>query len=87
MEAPAVILISFAKLSPDELSMITRKSFFIRWLTISNDDKPQDKHSVIDVEHIQSGASQRVSSPEEANLWMREIDAEDMGKSKESESG
>lgn len=65
--------------------MITRKSFFIRWLTVSNDDKPQDEHSVIDIKHIQSGASQRVSSPEEANLWMREIDADNVEKRTESE--
>ena len=47
----------------NDLSEFDGKSF-----SISNDDKPQDEHSVIDIEHIQSGAGQRVSSPEEANL-------------------
>lgn len=65
--------------------MVTRKSFFIRWLLISSDDKPQEKRSVIDVEHIQSGANQRVSSLEEANLWMREIDADKREKGTEIE--
>jgi cell division protein FtsL len=63
--------------------MMTRKSFFIRWLLV-RDEKEQEK-SVIDIEHIQSGDSQRVSSLEEANLWMREIDAESAEKKTESE--
>lgn len=57
--------------------MITRKSFFIRWLTVSSDDKTQEKRSVIEIRHIQSGATRRVSSPEEASQWMREIKAND----------
>ena len=56
--------------------MITRKSFFIRWLLFSNDDKPQEEHSVIDIEHIQSGSSQRGSSLEEASQWMQDVQAE-----------
>jgi len=40
---------------------------------------------VIDIEHIQSGASQRVLSLEEASLWMREIDADSVEKRTESE--
>lgn len=55
--------------------MITRKSFFIRWLLVRAEEAQQEEKSVIDIEHIQSGESQRVSSLEEANLWMREIDA------------
>lgn len=53
--------------------MITRKSFFIRWL-LSKDDEKHEERSVIDIEHIQSGSNRRVSSLEEANLWMREIE-------------
>lgn len=60
--------------------MITRKSFFIRWLTVSDDDKPQNERSVIDIEHIQSGDSRRVSSLEEAHLWMQKIDADSVEK-------
>jgi hypothetical protein len=56
--------------------MITRKSFFIRWLLFSKDDKPQEEQSVIDIEHIQSGSSQRVSSLEEASQWMQDVQAE-----------
>jgi hypothetical protein len=56
--------------------MITRKSFFIRWLLYSKDDKQQEEHSVIDIEHIQSGESQRVSSLEEASQWMQDVQAE-----------
>jgi cell division protein FtsL len=77
------MLILFAELSPNKFCMMTRKSFFIRWLLV-RDEKEQEK-SVIDIEHIQSGDSQRVSSLEEANLWMREIDAESAEKKTESE--
>ena len=65
--------------------MITRKSFFIRWLLFSDEEQHQEKQSVIDIEHIQSGNNQRVSSLEEANLWMREIDADSVEKRTESE--
>ena len=51
--------------------MITRKSFFIRWLLFSGDEKHEER-SVIEIEHIQSGSSQRVSSLEEASQWMRD---------------
>lgn len=61
--------------------MITRKSFFIRWL-LFRDEEDQQK-SVIDIEHIQSGNSQRVSSLEEASLWMNEIEADGTEKSRE----
>lgn len=54
--------------------MITRKSFFIRWLVVTGEDR-HEEHCVIDIEHIQSGSNRRVSSLEEANLWMREIEA------------
>ena len=60
--------------------MITRKSFFIRWLTVRDDERQQEEHSVIDIEHIQSGRNQRVASLEEANLWMREIEADGLKK-------
>lgn len=59
--------------------MITRKSFLIRWL-LSRDEEQQEEKSVIDIEHIQSGNNQRVSSLEEANLWMREIETDNLEK-------
>ena len=71
MEVCTVILILFAKLSPKELCMITRKSFFIRWLLSTGGDR-QPERSVIEIQHIQSGSKQRVSSLEEASQWMRD---------------
>lgn len=65
--------------------MITRKSFFVRWLLFRDEEAQQEEKSVIDIEHIQSGESQRVSNLEEANLWMREIDADGAGKMTEAE--
>lgn len=56
--------------------MVTRKSFFIRWLLFRDEEDQQEEKSVIDIEHIQSGSNQRVSSLEEASQWMREIDAD-----------
>lgn len=56
--------------------MIIRKSFFIRWLLFRDEDEQQEEKSVIDIEHIQSGNSCRLSSLEEASLWMQEIDAD-----------
>ena len=56
--------------------MITRKSFFIRWLLFRDEKEEQKEKSVIDIEHIQSGNSQRVSNLEEASLWMQEVQAE-----------
>lgn len=56
--------------------MIIRKSFFIRWLSIRNEETLQEEKSVIDIEHIQTGKVQRVSNLEEANQWMKEINAE-----------
>ncbi|MBS1794007.1 MAG: hypothetical protein JSS81_09145 [Acidobacteria bacterium] len=56
--------------------MITRKSFFIRWLLYRNEEDRQVEKSVIDIEHIQSGGRQRVSSLEEASRWMQEIEAD-----------
>jgi hypothetical protein len=56
--------------------MIKRKSFFIRWFLHTDDDDDRQKHSVIEIEHIQSGNNRRLSSLEEASLWMREIEAE-----------
>lgn len=85
MEVSAVILNLFDKLSPKELFMITRKSFFIRWLLVRDEEVPQEEKSVIDIEHIQSGDKYRFSSLEEASLWMREIDADSAGKRTESE--
>lgn len=58
--------------------MKMRKSFFIRWLLVRDDEQPNEEKSVIDIEHIQSGSNQRVSSLEEANLWMREIETESL---------
>jgi len=62
--------------------MITRKSFFIRWLLFRDEKEEQKEKSVIDIEHIQSGNSQRVSNLEEASLWMQEIEADGVEKSK-----
>ena len=77
MEVLAVILDSLREQYPEtRFFMITRKSFFIRWLLFSKDDKPQEEQSVIDIEHIQSGESQRVSSLEEASQWMQDVQAE-----------
>ncbi|MBK8809428.1 MAG: hypothetical protein IPN69_01665 [Acidobacteria bacterium] len=59
-----------------EVFMITRKSFFIRWLLFRDEKEPQMEKSVIDIEHIQSGNSQRVSTLDEASLWMQEIEAD-----------
>lgn len=56
--------------------MITRKSFFIRWLLVRNATEPDQERSVIDIEHIQTGLSQRVSNLEEANQWMRDAEGE-----------
>lgn len=61
--------------------MITRKSFFIRRLLFRDEEDQQEK-SVIDIEHIRSGAGQRVSSLEEASRWMQEIDADGVEKIK-----
>ena len=47
-------------------------SFFIRWLRSTADDG-QKEISVIDIEHIQSGSSNRVSKIEEAEQWMKDI--------------
>lgn len=47
-------------------------SFFIRWL-LSTADDGKDEISVIEIEHIQSGQSNRVSKIEEANQWMRNL--------------
>ena len=66
--------------------MMTRKSFFIRWLLVRDEEMPQKEKSVIDIEHIQSGDSRRVSSLEEANQWMREIEADGAEKSRKLES-
>ncbi len=51
--------------------MIIRKSFFIRWLLFTGNDRKPER-SVIEVEHIQSGCKQRVSSLEEAKQWMQD---------------
>ena len=66
--------------------MITRKSFFIRWLLFRDEKEEQEEKSVIDIEHIQSGSSQRVSNLEEANLWMREIEADGAEKTENLEN-
>ena len=50
--------------------MKIRKSFFIRWLL--SVDQLQER-SVIEIEHIQSGDRQRVSTLEEASEWMKKI--------------
>lgn len=77
LEVLADILDSFAgTISRNEVFMITRKSFFIRWLLFRDEKEEQKEKSVIDIEHIQSGNSQRVSNLEEASLWMQEVQAE-----------
>jgi len=85
LEVFTVILILLAKLSPKELCMITRKSFFIRWLLVRDEEEQLEEKSVIDVEHIQSGNKRRLSNLEEASLWMLEIDAESAEKSRKIE--
>lgn len=52
--------------------MRTRKSFFIRWLKTLDPDKKQI--SIIDVEHVQSGETWRVTSIEDAAEMMKKID-------------
>lgn len=51
--------------------MIIRKSFLIRWL-LNTGDEQQPEHSVIDIKHIQTGSSGRVTCLEEANQWMKD---------------
>ena len=53
--------------------MKTRKSFFIRWLRTFDSNK--NELSVIDVEHIQSGDTWRVSSIEEAAETMKKVNS------------
>jgi hypothetical protein len=60
----------------NEAFMITRKSFLIRWLLYRGENGQKEEKSVIDIEHIQSGASQRVSSLEEAKQWMQDVQVE-----------
>ncbi|MGI8639470.1 MAG: hypothetical protein ACR2MG_05890 [Pyrinomonadaceae bacterium] len=55
--------------------MIIRKSFFIRWLLATGSDRKPER-SVIEIQHIQSGCKQRVSSLEEAAQWMRDANEE-----------
>lgn len=50
--------------------MKIRRSFYIRWL-LSVGGERQPERSVIDIEHIQSGDTKRVSSLEEAGEWMK----------------
>lgn len=77
MEVLEDILNLFAgTISRNEVFMITRKSFFIRWLLFRDEKEEQKEKSVIDIEHIQSGSSQRVSSLEEANQWMQDVQAD-----------
>ena len=59
--------------------MKIRKSFFIRWLMSAADERQEDR-SVIDIEHIQTGDRQRVSTMEEAGEWMKTA-GETQGKS------
>lgn len=66
--------------------MKIRKSFFIRWLLVRNEALPQEETSVIDIEHIQSGRSRRVSNLEEANLWMQEIGTESLEKNEDKKN-
>lgn len=81
MEVLAVILDSFTrKESKNQVFVITRKSFLIRWLTVSSDNKSLEEKCVIDIEHIQTGKHCRLSSMEEASLWMRETEAESVAK-------
>lgn len=61
-----VLLLKTLKLS--SYSMKIRKTFLISWLVSFN--KKQTETSVIDVEHIQTGNRQRVSTLEEASIWM-----------------
>lgn len=56
----------------NEVFMITRKSFLIRWLLVRDEKEQQEEKSVIDIEHIQSGNSCRLSNLEEASQWMRD---------------
>jgi hypothetical protein len=65
--------------------MIIRKSFFIRWLLFRDEEEQQEEKSVIDIQHIQSGSKCRLSSLEEASLWMREIAADSVETKKTGE--
>ena len=68
------VCILFGKVKPEETFLMKiRKSFLIRWLM--SVDKHQEEHSVIDVEHIQSGHKHRVSSLEEASEWMKKVES------------
>ena len=51
--------------------MKIRRSFVIRWLLTL--DQSTNERSVIDIEHIQSGQRQVVSSLEEASEWMKAV--------------
>lgn len=51
--------------------MKIRKSFYLRWLLSKSGGEQQTERSIIDIEHIQSGETQRVSTLEEANEWMK----------------
>lgn len=66
--------------------MRIRKSFFLRWLLFRDEAREEADRSVIDIEHIQSGQKQRVSSLEEASLWMSQVDADHTDKRLETEN-
>ncbi|MDQ4123317.1 MAG: hypothetical protein M3209_17925 [Acidobacteriota bacterium] len=51
--------------------MKVRKSFFIRWLMTFDQNKKV--HSVIDIEHVQTGDTWRSSSLEETYEWMKNV--------------
>ena len=55
--------------------MKIRKSFFIRWLKTFDSDK--NELSVIDVEHVQSGETWRLSSIDEIAETIKKVDDSD----------
>lgn len=63
--------------------MKKRKTFLVRWLLMV--DREQIERSVIDIEHIQSGEKQRVSTIEEAAQWMKSDLARQFVQRKEKE--
>ncbi len=48
-----------------------RESFVVRWLKTFDSNK--NEFSIIDIEHVQSGETWRVSSIEDATLTMKNV--------------
>ena len=61
--------------------MKIRKSFFIRWLKTFDSDK--NELSVIDVEHVQSGETWRLSSIDQIAETIKKVDDSDTASGQE----